>query len=281
MNDSEELKHARDRIQADARTISELREMLEATNKPAPKKPIQRKPERYIASREGAELLVKAIKIKGELLDYRSRLQAMHRRAQRAEGSAMRAKRQAEYWMRSKPWLGLDIQIAPFVKSDALRIEILDFQPPAQPEVTPACKDGGPHYVQSPAPMMVVLPNKQTVAEWADKRLGEPWAQPAPEIFEAHGLEWYRHDDTKPCPCDKYLEVGVFLKSGTFSKMGDKIQANQLIWVGGGIIGWRPADAPEKLPRELVCSKCGKDSDTCRDIRCHGFINGYTKPSRP
>lgn len=71
-----------------------------------------------------------------------------------------------------------------------------------------------------------------------------------PEIFEAHGLEWYRHDDTKPCPCDKYLEVGVFLKSGTFSNMGDKIQANQLIWVSGGIIGWRPADAPEKLERK-------------------------------
>lgn len=157
MNDSEELKHARDRIQADARTISELREMLEATNKPAPKKPIQRKPERYIASREGAELLVKAIKIKGEFLDYRSRLQAMHRRAQRAEGELVKLKRKHAPKM---------------ILLKSTRPEDSDF----------GWKDGGPHYV--PGQVEAIRINVDEVQDHFETFDDIPQPADAPEKLE-------------------------------------------------------------------------------------------------
>lgn len=76
---------------------------------------------------------------------------------------------------------------------------------------------------------------------------------PHPEIFEAHGQEWYRHTPGDPMPCGVNLRVRVLLGHGkeTLRKPGP---ANTFYWHNRApkdtqIIGWRPADAPAKLPR--------------------------------
>lgn len=75
---------------------------------------------------------------------------------------------------------------------------------------------------------------------------------PHPEIFEAHGLEWYRRTPGDPMPCDGGIRVGVILKDGTFDALGIGTSSRVYNWGNCGdesIIGWRPADAPAKLPR--------------------------------
>ena len=78
----------------------------------------------------------------------------------------------------------------------------------------------------------------------------------SPEIFEAHGREWYRHDGG-PCPCDPAMRVNFItrleLKSESSDMVSDFQIASSLRWNHPGSIGdilyWRPADAPEKLSR--------------------------------
>jgi hypothetical protein len=71
-----------------------------------------------------------------------------------------------------------------------------------------------------------------------------------PEIFEAHGMEWYRHDGSDQSPCDPEMRAQVLFRDGDMSGPG-KLKDLGWKWYGrnGDIIGWRPADAPAKLPR--------------------------------
>lgn len=76
-----------------------------------------------------------------------------------------------------------------------------------------------------------------------------------PEIFEAHGLEWYRYDGNGVRPCEPNLKLELIWADGTASIT--TVTAKSLTWFwsfkgkgGGDIIGWRPADAPEKLERK-------------------------------
>lgn len=75
-----------------------------------------------------------------------------------------------------------------------------------------------------------------------------------PEIFEAHGLEWYRHDGSNQCPCEDIDMVDVLYKPPG-EEVNKGVSIDSVIWGNEGfpkalhIIGWRPADAPAKLPR--------------------------------
>lgn len=76
-----------------------------------------------------------------------------------------------------------------------------------------------------------------------------PASSTTPEIFEAHGLEWYRHDGG-PCPCDPEMKICVCLDNDSCTYAG--VKAKRWDWRpcnSGKILGWRPADAPAKLPR--------------------------------
>lgn len=77
----------------------------------------------------------------------------------------------------------------------------------------------------------------------------------SPEIFEAHGREWYRHTPGDKMPCDGEMMVKAVLRGGDLAYCGDSVNASYIEW---GIMfyreydvtGWRPADAPEKLERK-------------------------------
>lgn len=73
----------------------------------------------------------------------------------------------------------------------------------------------------------------------------------SPEIFEAHGREWYRHTPGDKMPCESGVEISILLKCGYVLKGNSKAFG---YWgtscpSAAYIIGWRPVDAPEKLPR--------------------------------
>lgn len=80
-----------------------------------------------------------------------------------------------------------------------------------------------------------------------------------PEIFEAHGLEWYRHTPGDPQPCGGDFRVRVLLREYDVCEWGSR-EASYFDWTLGlthrrtespsDIIGWRPADAPAKLTKE-------------------------------
>jgi len=93
------------------------------------------------------------------------------------------------------------------------------------------------------------------IKEKANQVLMENFALPtSPEIFEAHGLEWYRHTPRDKMPCDGEMIVEVLWSSDD----DESSRIDALAWTfnwdikelrNEEIIGWRPADAPEKLPR--------------------------------
>lgn len=90
--------------------------------------------------------------------------------------------------------------------------------------------------------------------DWPDSAIqGLPTS---PEIFEAHGREWYRHTPGDKMPCDGEMIVCAIL--------GDEIKDDTPAYIlklsrpakdwdwsedSNDLIGWRPADATEKLPR--------------------------------
>lgn len=91
--------------------------------------------------------------------------------------------------------------------------------------------------------------------DWPDSAIqGLP--DTPPEIFEAHGLEWYRHTPGDKMPCDGSEWVQAFLRDGEIACLKDEVEASFLEWGKISdceeceIIGWRPADAPDKLPRK-------------------------------
>jgi len=80
-------------------------------------------------------------------------------------------------------------------------------------------------------------------------------AATSPEIFEAEGKEWYRHTPGDECPCDIKQQVKCLTSkegetaTSTAVVFGWEVKnPNETWW--GLIIGWRPADAPEKLERK-------------------------------
>lgn len=84
-----------------------------------------------------------------------------------------------------------------------------------------------------------------------------PASSTTPEIFEAHGREWYRHTPGDKMPCDHRKWVQILhrreLTGHPFNP--SKMPAQALQWSAAhdpsiDIIGWRPADAPAKLPRK-------------------------------
>ena len=247
MNDSEELKHAHARIEADGKTIAELRAMLKTL------------------SGHSNQLVNQGVEM-ARLKDvYRLKLQAMHRRAQRAESRLDRLKREHASLASFKPAPLLEsLSIAPYMTSDHGRIQITDerFSPP--PIVTNASQCGKTRTAQAWA--------WTRIKPFYDKRLGEPWTQPEPEIFEARGLEWYRHTGDE-MPCDGGVKVRALLTGdrGDLESMGGARRAGEFNWrtehINGDIIGWRPADAPEKLPRVATlpvrpnAAACGQCAD--------------------
>lgn len=88
--------------------------------------------------------------------------------------------------------------------------------------------------------------------------VGIPATPTQPEIFEAHGREWYRHAPGDAMPCELDEEVEVLLREEFEDNFynAQKMNACQFRWqklIGSSdieIIGWRPADAPEKLLRK-------------------------------
>lgn len=79
---------------------------------------------------------------------------------------------------------------------------------------------------------------------------------PHHEIFEAHGLEWYRHDGSDECPCDPEMRVEFLFRYELEREKFESLEtvAKDVEWKndeeeGSDVIGWRPADAPAKLPR--------------------------------
>lgn len=72
-----------------------------------------------------------------------------------------------------------------------------------------------------------------------------------PEIFEAHGREWYRHAPGDKMPCEPGARVKIFLSMIEDNSKNAALPGYEWEWNEyGSIIGWRPADAPEKLPRK-------------------------------
>lgn len=80
----------------------------------------------------------------------------------------------------------------------------------------------------------------------------------APEIFEAHGREWYRHTPGDKMPCDEGQIIEALWRRELNKPQiwpQQRSRADEWDWdekihfPSYEIIGWRPADAPEKLPR--------------------------------
>lgn len=96
---------------------------------------------------------------------------------------------------------------------------------------------------------------EQPEGKQAMEALGIPTSPTQPEIFEAHGREWYRHDGGKR-PINPTANVSALLQSPKdgHTEIESGYTASRLRWGPPKpgfwhIIGWRPADAPEKLPR--------------------------------
>lgn len=76
-------------------------------------------------------------------------------------------------------------------------------------------------------------------------------ADTSPEIFEAHGLEWYRHTPGDKMPCEPNARVKIFLSMIEDNSKNASLPGYEWGWNEyGSITGWRPADAPEKLERK-------------------------------
>lgn len=77
----------------------------------------------------------------------------------------------------------------------------------------------------------------------------------SPEIFEAHGREWYKFTAGDQQPCAGNLKVCVLWPSDDEEIALVADLAQNFDWsrkpdLDEQVIGWRPADAPEKLERK-------------------------------
>lgn len=124
---------------------------------------------------------------------------------------------------------------------------------------TPASQDGRRIYGEGLAKDIANETDRSMTPTTAS--YGEPWhcesdwmhirREGAPEIVEAHGLEWFRHDGSKERPCDGELLVNWMLSPELPPGLRynlSSFRADRLYW--HLIRAWRPADAPAKLPRK-------------------------------
>lgn len=80
-----------------------------------------------------------------------------------------------------------------------------------------------------------------------------------PRILLAHGVEWWAHDGSDECPCDRGLYINVLIRDGMTNPHGSQAYCWRWRHTGGSddIIGWRIADTDESLPDKPKSSSRG------------------------